>query len=100
MTRRVKEFVQIDASSLDGLIDALVAVRDTLPKDAEAELKLRGCDVFGRHIAVAYMRPQTAEETECEARYADGHRQKMVDQDHMRAREMTHSGYGRLRAVA
>lgn len=72
MARKVKEFVQIDTmSSLDDLIEALSAVRDALPHDAEAELSLRGNDVFGRHIAVAFMRPLTEEETACEARYAE-----------------------------
>ena len=72
MSRKVKEFIQIDKlSTLDGLIDALVAVRESLPGDAEATISLRGSDVFGRHIAVAFMRPQTPEEAECDARAAD-----------------------------
>ena len=72
MSRKVKEFIQIDKlSTLDGLIDALVAVRESLPDDAEATISLRGSDAFGRHIAVAFMRPQTAEEAECDARAAD-----------------------------
>lgn len=72
MARKVKEFVQIDAlSSLDVLIEELIAVRNALPRDAEAELSLRGNDVFGRHIAVAFMRPQTDEEKACDARYAE-----------------------------
>lgn len=100
MARKVKEFVQIDATSLDGLIEALMAVRDTLPKEAQAELKLRGCDVFGRHIAVAYMRPQTADEEACEARYADAALQAMRQRGQQRADEASRSGYGRLRAVA
>lgn len=93
MSRQVKEFVRIDAmASLDGLIDALVAVRAALPKDAAAELSLRGNDVFGRHIAVAYMRPQTVEEVACDARYAEIARQMMQRheqerRDHARSRK-------------
>lgn len=100
MARKIKEFVQIDAKSLDDLIEALVAVREKLPDEAGAELILRGCDVFGRHIAVAYMRPQTSDEAACEARYADAARQTMLRRDRERAAEASRSGYGRLRAAA
>ena len=100
MARKVKEFVQIDARSLDGLIEALVALRETLPDEAAAELMLRGCDVFGRHIAVAYLRPQTADEAACEARYVDAARQTMQRREQERADEASHNRYGRLRAVA
>jgi hypothetical protein len=72
MTRRVKEFVDIeDHSSLDDLIDKLVELRDGLPSDAEAELRLRGDEVFGRKISISYMRAQTKDEAECEKRYAE-----------------------------
>ena len=74
--RRIKEFVEIaDHSSLDELIARLVAVRDSLPEDAEAELKLRGDDVFGRRLAITYFREQTSEEAEREERYAEACRQ-------------------------
>jgi len=72
MTRRVKEFVDIeDHSSLDDLIDRLVELRDGLPPEADAELKLRGDEVFGRRISISYFRAQTDEEAECEKRYAE-----------------------------
>jgi hypothetical protein len=71
MSRRVKEFVDImDHVSLDELISKLVNVRDGLPDDSEAELRLRGDDVFGRRITVTYFRDQTEEEAERERRYA------------------------------
>jgi len=71
MTRRVKEFVDIgDHASIDHLIEQLVALRETLPADADAELKLRGDEVFGRKISISYFRAQTEEEAECEKRYA------------------------------
>lgn len=71
MKRRVKEFIEIeDHSSLDDLITRLIAVRDDLPADSEAELRLRGDDVFGRKLSISYFRAQTAEEADCEARYA------------------------------
>jgi hypothetical protein len=70
MSRRVKEFVDIvDHVSIDELISNLVDVRDSLPSDAEAELRLRGDDVFGRKITITYFRDQTAEEAEVERRY-------------------------------
>jgi len=70
MGRRVKDFVEIsDYTSLDTLINVLTAVRDSLPDDAEPELKLRGDDVFGRRLTITYLRELTEEEAACEARY-------------------------------
>ena len=75
MSRRVKEFVDIsDHASLDELIDRLAEVRAALPEDSEAELRLRGDDVFGRRITISYLRDQTAEEAECEQRYMEAER--------------------------
>jgi hypothetical protein len=72
MSRRVKEFVDIsDHVSLDELIEKLAGIRDRLPEEAEAELRLRGDDVFGRRITISYFRNQTEEEAECERRYAE-----------------------------
>ena len=72
MSRRVKEYLDIKAhQSLDELIASLSDVRDSLPEGAEAELKLRGDDVFGHRITIAYFRDQTAEEAELERRYAE-----------------------------
>lgn len=70
MGRRVKDFIEIsDYTSLDALINALVAIRDNLPEDAEPELKLRGDDIFGRRLTITYLRELTTEEAECDARY-------------------------------
>ena len=67
MSRRVKEFVDIgEHVSLDELIGKLVAVRDGLPDGSEAELRLRGDEVFGRRITISYLRDQTDEEAEFE----------------------------------
>ncbi len=72
MSRRVKEFIEIeDHSSLEDLIAKLNEVREALPSDSEAELRLRGDDVFGRKLSISYFRDQTAEEAECEQRYAE-----------------------------
>lgn len=74
MTRMVKDFIEIsDLASLDGLIQQLTELRDSLGDSAQPELKMRGDDVFGRHLCVGFLRPQTAEEAECEARYADAY---------------------------
>ena len=63
MSRRVKEFIEIeDHSSLEELIAKLIEVRNALPADSEAELRLRGDDVFGRKLSISYFRDQTAEE--------------------------------------
>jgi hypothetical protein len=72
MSRRVKEFVDVvDHVSIDDLINKLTEIRDNLPADADAELRLRGDEVFGRRITISYLREQTAEEAEVEKRYAD-----------------------------
>jgi hypothetical protein len=72
MSRRVKEFVDIaDYVSLDELIEKLAGIRDSLPDDCDAELRLRGDDVFGHRITVTYFRAQTEEEAEIEKRYAE-----------------------------
>jgi len=71
MSRRVKEFIDIgEHASLDELIGKLVEVRDNLPDNSEAELRLRGDEVFGRRITITYFRDQTKEEAEVEKRYA------------------------------
>ncbi len=73
MARRVKDFIEIsDYTSLAGLINTLVAIRDSLPEDAEPELKLRGDDIFGRRLTITYLRELTAEEAACNARYTGG----------------------------
>lgn len=83
MSRQVKDFVEIkDYSSLDELIGRLIEVRDGLPEAAQAEVRMRGDDVFGRHLCVSFLRPQTDEEAECDARYAEAYRQS-------RERELT-----------
>lgn len=72
MSRRVKEYIEIDDhKSLDELIGKLTEVRDQLPEDCEAELKLRGDDVFGHRLTITFFRAQTEDEAECERRYAE-----------------------------
>jgi hypothetical protein len=71
VARRVKDFIDIsEFTSLDDLIRYLEAVRDNLPPQHEAELKIRGDDVFGRRLTITYFREQTAEEAELEAKYS------------------------------
>jgi hypothetical protein len=76
MSRRVKDFIEVkDSGSLDVLIERLQEVRSSLPAGADPEVKMRGDDIFGRHICVSFYRPQTREEAECDARYAEAYRQ-------------------------
>jgi hypothetical protein len=76
MNRLVKDFIEIrDSASLDALIESLVAARESLPHGSQAEVRMRGDDVFGRQIAISYYRPQTAEEAECDARYVQAYRE-------------------------
>ncbi|MFC7538038.1 hypothetical protein ACFQPG_11805 [Sphingomonas sp. GCM10030256] len=71
MRTHVKDFIDIgDFTSLDRLITTLTAIRDSLPADAEPELKMRGDDVFGRRFSISYLRALTAEELAQDARYA------------------------------
>ena len=70
MPRRVKDFIDIsEYTSLDDLIRYLEAIRDNLPADHEAELKIRGDEVFGRRLTITYFREQTPEESELESKY-------------------------------
>lgn len=72
MPRRVKDFIDIsEFTSLDTLIRYLETIRDNLPGDCEAQIRIRGDDIFGKRLTVTYLREQTAEEVELEARYAD-----------------------------
>ncbi len=76
MSRRVKEFAEIaDHVSLDDLIQKLNELRENLPEDSEAELRLRGDEIFGHRITISYFRNQTDEEAEIEKRYADAARE-------------------------
>ena len=69
--RRVKDFIDIsEYTSLEDLIRYLGTIRDNLPDGHEAELKIRGDDVFGRRLTITYFREQTPEEVELEQRYS------------------------------
>jgi len=72
MSRRIKDFVDLkDHVSIDDLIEKLTEIRDSLPEDSDAELRLRGDDVFGQRITISYFREQTEEEADIERRYAE-----------------------------
>jgi len=71
--RRVKDFIDIsEYTSLDDLIRYLETIRDNLPADHQAELKIRGDEVFGRRLTITYFREQTPEELELESKYSGG----------------------------
>ena len=71
MPRRVKDFIDIsEFTSLDDLIRYLQTIRDNLPDGCDAEMKIRGDEVFGKRLTIQYFREQTAEEAELESRYA------------------------------
>jgi hypothetical protein len=76
MSRRVKEFIDVaDQLSINELIEKLTEIRDNLPRGTEAELRLRGDEVFGRRITICYSRDLTPEELEVEQRYAEASRE-------------------------
>lgn len=105
MSRRVKEFVEVaDYLSIDDLIQKLSEIRDNLPQDADAELRLRGDETFGRRITISYFRQQTEEEMEIERRCAEAS-QKARELELERRRQETapYAGRGKrskLRIVA
>src|SRR4051795_8700910 len=71
--RRVKDFIDIsEFTSLDDLIRYLETIRDNLPPEHQAELKIRGDEIFGRRLTITYFREQTPEEAELENKYSDG----------------------------
>ena len=71
MPRRVKDFIEIsEFTSLDDLIKFLKVIRDTIPAEAEPELKIRGDEIFGHRLTISFLRQLTAEEALLEARYA------------------------------
>ena len=73
MPRRIKDFIDIsEYTSLDDLIRYLQTIRDNLPDGCEAELKIRGDEVFGKRLTIQYSREQTPEEAALEEKYAGG----------------------------
>jgi hypothetical protein len=99
MARRVKDFIEIsDYTSLDQLINTLSAIRDSLPDEAEPELKLKGDDIFGRRLSITYLRELSAEEAECEARYS-GAVEPDAELERIRA-QLDHIPYERKRQAA
>ena len=70
--RRVKDFIDIsEYTSLDDLIRYLETIRDNLPPEHEAEMKIRGDDVFGRRLTITYFREQTSDEAQLESKYSE-----------------------------
>lgn len=79
MRRLVKDFVEVkDHRSLDQLIEQLLELRASLPEGADAEVRMRGDDVFGRHLSISFSRPQTDEEAACDARYAQAYQDSLA----------------------
>jgi hypothetical protein len=73
----VKDFIDIsEYTSLDDLIRYLETIRDNLPPDHGAELRIRGDEVFGRRLTITYFRDQTSDEVELEAKYSGGDEQE------------------------
>jgi hypothetical protein len=68
----IRDYIEVsDHMPLDALIEKLSEIRASLPPSAEAEMRIRGDDAFGRHLCIAYLRPLSPEEAACEARYAE-----------------------------
>ena len=87
MSRRVKDYIDVaDHVPLDELIERLSEIRDALSEGAGAELRLRGDEVFGHRITIAYFRDQTEEEAAIEKRYSDEAREaKQRELDRLQA---------------
>ena len=75
--RRVKDFIDIsEFTSLDDLIRYLETIRDNLPPEHQAEMKIRGDEVFGRRLTITYFREQTSDEVELENKYGEDSRRR------------------------
>ena len=69
--RRVKDFIDIsEYTSLDDLIRYLETIRDNLPADHQAEMKIRGDEIFGRRLTITYFREQTPDQVELDSKYS------------------------------
>ena len=67
MARRVKDHIDIsEFTSLDTLIRYLGTIRDNLPDDCEAEIRIRGDDAAGKRLTITYFREMSADELERE----------------------------------
>jgi hypothetical protein len=72
MSKLTNDYLELSGQlSLDELIGRLTAIRDNLPAGADAKVKMRGDDNFGRHLCIAYKRPLTEEEADCLGRYCE-----------------------------
>jgi hypothetical protein len=79
--RRVKDFIDIsEYTSLDDLIRYLETIRDNLPPEHEAELRIRGDEIFGRRLTITYLREQTSDEAELDAKYSAPEQDPMIEQ--------------------
>ena len=75
MRELVREIIDVrECASIDGLIERLAAVRAMLPDPEQAQVKLRGDDIFGRLITITYSRPLTGEELSLQRRARDRRR--------------------------
>ena len=82
MPRRVKDFIDIsEYTSLSDLIRYLETIRDNLPPDHQAEMRIRGDEVFGRRLTITYFREQTAEEMELESKYSTSEKDSATIED-------------------
>ena len=80
MPRRVKDFIDIsEYTSLDDLIRYLETIRDNLPPEHQAEMKIRGDEIFGKRLTITYFREQTADEAELESKSAGGEEDASID---------------------
>jgi hypothetical protein len=79
--RRVKDFIDIsEYTSLDDLIRYLETIRDNLPADHQAELKIRGDEIFGRRLTITYFREQSPDEVELESKYTSDKDQTTIEE--------------------
>lgn len=70
MRKRDKDIIEIgECAPLDVVIERLQSLHGSLSDDADATVRVDGCDYFGWRIVVTYFREATAEESVLEARY-------------------------------
>ena len=70
MRKRDKEIIDLgECAPLDAVIERLRSLHGSLRDDAQATVRVDGCDYFGWRLVVTYFREVTAEESALEARY-------------------------------
>ena len=80
MARRIRDTIEIsECTSLGDLIRYLETIRDNLPEDHQAEMRIRGDEDDQRRLTITFFREQSEGELEGERRRPPGSAHDPVD---------------------